>query len=197
MQKSHNFSLKGIQGTTIIMVRSALLAATALSIQSASAFVPAAPSLPPITALNLVPDQGRQLVAYSQDYLAKKARESASKASNLTPSRNRISADGTGPRSRGISAAARSFVSHILGYEEAKFRDSTSTSLSASSIAEDMNPFDDDVCFYPIVGFNLVDGHAVPTPDQQAACNLLPEGQDEEAFGYWSSSQGGGDSLWL
>ena len=176
------------------MARSALLAATALSIQSASAFVPAAPS-PPITALNLVPDQGRQLVAYSQDYLAKKARESASKASNLTPSRNRISADG-GPRSRGISAAARSFVSHILGYEEAKFGD-TSTSLSASSIAEDMNPFDDDVCFYPIVGFNLVDGHAVPTPDQQAACNLLPEGQDEEAFGYWSSSQGGGDSLWL
>jgi hypothetical protein len=41
------------------------------------------------SALELVPEQGRQLVAYSQAALAKKAKESASKASNLTSDRRR------------------------------------------------------------------------------------------------------------
>lgn len=41
------------------------------------------------SALKLVPEQGRQLVAYSQSVLAKKAKDSASKASNLTSDRRR------------------------------------------------------------------------------------------------------------
>jgi hypothetical protein len=42
---------------------------------------------PSTIAINLVPDQGWQLVAFSQDYFAKKAKESASKASHLSSSR--------------------------------------------------------------------------------------------------------------
>jgi hypothetical protein len=41
------------------------------------------------SVLHLVPEQGRQLVAYSQAALVKKAKESASKASNLTSDRRR------------------------------------------------------------------------------------------------------------
>ena len=61
-----------------------------ISVQSASAFVPAAATAaraPSTTAFNLVPEEGRQLVAFSQDYFAKKAKESASKASHLSSSR--------------------------------------------------------------------------------------------------------------
>jgi hypothetical protein len=41
------------------------------------------------TAVQLVPEQGRQLVAFSQDYLSKRAKESAHRASNLTNPRRR------------------------------------------------------------------------------------------------------------
>lgn len=41
------------------------------------------------SALQLVPEQGRHLVTYSQAALAQKAKESASKASNLTSDRRR------------------------------------------------------------------------------------------------------------
>mmetsp|Transcript_25907 Transcript_25907/g.49337 ORF Transcript_25907/g.49337 Transcript_25907/m.49337 type:complete len:122 (-) Transcript_25907:360-725(-) len=69
----------------------------ALFIELASAFAPAAVPFTPqyatttastttttTTAIHLVPEQGRQLVAFSQEYHSKKAKESASKASNLT-----------------------------------------------------------------------------------------------------------------
>ncbi len=41
------------------------------------------------TAVQLVPEQGRQLVAFSQYYLSKRAKESAHRASNLTNPRRR------------------------------------------------------------------------------------------------------------
>ena len=62
-------------------------------LQSIAAFSPV-PATPVIickssSAIKLVPEQGRQLVAYSQAALAKKAKESASKASNLASDRRR------------------------------------------------------------------------------------------------------------
>ena len=60
------------------------------------------------SALQLVPEQGRQLVAYSQAALAKKAKESASKASNLTSDRRR------GESSEGGLAKARNAMTRLL-----------------------------------------------------------------------------------
>lgn len=179
------------------MARFTLLT-VALSIQSASAFAPAASSNHQVTALNLVPEQSRQLVAFSQDYLSKKAKESASRASTLTSSRRRL-ASNDGKNSRGVVGAARGLVTRLLGEEKSARRD---TSLSATVDEEMMSPThqrSEDEILYPIVGFNLVDGHAMPTPGQQAACNLnLPnQGKQEEAVGYWSTSSHGGDSLWM
>jgi len=67
-----------------------VIAAAALAVEVASAFAPigTTPSHA-ATPIYLVPEQGRQLVAFSQDYLTKKAKESASKASNLTSPRRR------------------------------------------------------------------------------------------------------------
>ncbi|KAL7545133.1 hypothetical protein ACHAWF_008487 [Thalassiosira exigua] len=163
------------------MVRSSLIA-VALAVESAAAFAPAVAPNDHLTALNLVPEQGRQLVAFSQDYLAKKARESASKASNLTSPRRRYK----NPE-RGMAAAARSLVTRLLGDEDRTLR-----------INDEMHPpnhYADDEVLYPIVGFTLVDGRAMPTPGQKAACDLYLQ-KEEEAFGYWSSAQGA-DSLWM
>ena len=60
------------------------------------------------SARHLVPEQGRQLVAYSQAALAKKAKESASKASNLTSDRRR------GESSEGGLAKARNAMTRLL-----------------------------------------------------------------------------------
>jgi hypothetical protein len=60
------------------------------------------------SALTLVPEQGRQLVAYSQSVLAKKAKESASKASNLTSDRRRDST------SEGGLFKARNLMTRLL-----------------------------------------------------------------------------------
>ena len=161
------------------MTRFFNLLAIALFIEAASAFAPTAATSQHSTAVHLVPEDGRQLVAFSQDYLSKKAKESASKASTLTSSRRRqISADG--PRSKGMAASARNLMTRLLGVEE-KARTDTESNL--------LHHHSDDEVMYPIVGFNLVDGHAVFTSGQQAACDLhLPnEGKEEEAFGFWTS----------
>lgn len=60
-----------------------------LSIDYATAFAPSTSSSRIPSSLNLVQGQGRQLVAYSQAYHANKAKESASKASNLASNRRR------------------------------------------------------------------------------------------------------------
>jgi hypothetical protein len=178
-----------------------------LAIESASAFAPVVPATTANhattgTAINLVPEQGRQLVAFSQDYLSKKAKESASKASNLTNPRGRHTSNKSTTdrsRSKGITAAARSFFfTRLLRDEEHGRKD---TSLSASLVEDmELSPVHDhaeDEVLYPIVGFTLVDGHAVPTPEQQAACNLhLRRRGHEEEFGSWSSPQGG-CGLWM
>ena len=81
-----------------------------LSIQDAIAFVPAASIRTQASStsnINLVPEQGRQLVAFSQDYFAKKAKESASKASHLSSSRHK----------NGFTTAARNLVTRLVGKE--------------------------------------------------------------------------------
>lgn len=158
------------------MTRFALLSA-ALALQSAAAFAPAAPSKRG-TALSLVPEQGRQLEAFSQQYLANKAKESASKASNLT----------SGRRPKGVAGAARSLVTRLLGDDGKERRHAEG----------EKNPLlrQDDEVLYPIVGFSLVDGHALPIPGQQATCDLhLHEKGEEDAYGYWARPRQGGDSL--
>jgi len=161
----------------------------AVGMQSASAFAPSA--LPRHqTALNLVPEQGRQLVAFSQDYLAKKAKESASKSSHLTRSPT---------PSRGIAGAARSLVTRLVGHGENKssVRGDTALELAASGYEQEVSTVhqhSEDEVLYPIVGFHLVEGHALGTPGQVAACNL--HSFSEEFVGSWSSPQDD-ESLWM
>ena len=74
--------------------RFALAVIAVVSFEYTTAFspVPATPIItckPSSATMQLVPEQGRQLVAYSQAALAKKAKESASKASNLVSDRRR------------------------------------------------------------------------------------------------------------
>jgi hypothetical protein len=68
------------------------LAIAIVALESASAFITPTSSshaTSTTTVINLVPEQGRQLVAFSQDYLSKRAKESAHRASNLTNPRRR------------------------------------------------------------------------------------------------------------
>ncbi len=74
--------------------------------------------------LHLVPEQGRQLVAFSQDYLSKRADESAHRASNLTTSPRRRHSDATSSHQKsnspGFASAAKSLVTRLLGQGEVK-----------------------------------------------------------------------------
>lgn len=53
----------------------------------------------------------------------------------------------------------------------------------------------DDEVSYPIVGHTLVEGRALPSAGQEAACKLHLMDKEEEPFGFWTSAQGG-DALW-
>jgi hypothetical protein len=160
------------------------LAAAIISIQSAAAFVPATTTTTalrtPASAvnLNLVPEQSRQLVAYSQDYFAKKAKESASKASHLSSPRRTSSSSSSSSR-QGVFTA---LVSRLVGKE------SRGNDIHSSHHA-------DDEVSYPIVGHTLVEGRALPSAGQEAACKLHLMDKEEEPFGFWTSAQGG-DALW-
>merc|ERR1719416_81646 len=128
----------------------AVAAAAAATLDAAAAFAPAA-------------DPGRQLVAFSQEYLTRKAQESATRKAHLTASKHR----GTGPGT--LVSAARDLASRLLGDARAE---------------------DEDEVVYPIVGFELVDGRAVPKPGQWAACSLPPPGPGaEETYGKWTSAR--------
>ncbi len=164
----------------LIMTRCTTLSLAAfLSIQTASAFVPAATTRAPATAVNLVPEQSRQLVAFSQDYFAKKAKESASKASQLSSPR----------RSRsGFTAVATNLVTRLVG-KGSRSNDDMTPGHSHTHHAE-------DEVIYPIVGSCLVEGRALPSADQVRACNLPLMDKEEEVFGFWTSEQGG-DALWM
>mmetsp|Transcript_20044 Transcript_20044/g.29991 ORF Transcript_20044/g.29991 Transcript_20044/m.29991 type:complete len:169 (+) Transcript_20044:272-778(+) len=156
-----------------------------LSIQSVGAFAPAATTNAAArasltTAVNLVPEQSRQLVAFSQDYFAKKAKESASKASQLSSSRRSSSS---------FTAVATNLVTRLVG-KESRSNDEISPTLTHAHHAE-------GEVVYPIVGSCLVEGRALPSADQVTACNLpLVAPEEEEVFGFWTSAQGG-DSLWM
>lgn len=54
----------------------------------------------------------------------------------------------------------------------------------------------DDEVVYPIVGHVLVEGRALPSAGQEAACKLHLMDKEEEAFGFWTTTQGG-DALWM
>jgi len=180
-----------------MMTRFTVLAA-ALSIQSVSAFAPGASCNKHATALNLVPEESQRLVAFSQDYLSKKSKESASKASNLTSSPRRRSGSKDGSSPRGVASVARSLVTRLVGIEEKSARKDTSLKATVDEELNLAHKHSEDEVMYPIVGFNLVDGHAVPTPGQEAACklHLNKKEQHEEVLGYWSGPQEG-DSLWM
>lgn len=149
----------------------------AVAVQSVSAFAPAAmcPQHKHISALYLVPEQGRQLVAFSQEYLSKKAGESASRASNLHTSARRRRENVHNSRG-GLPGLAKNLVSRLLFDAEKPHID-----------------VEEDVVKFPIVGFTLVDGHALPSPDQKTACSIKM-GDDEEVVGYWNPT--GGDAYW-
>lgn len=169
------FSISKVHYSHSAMTRfTALAVALVLATDPTSAFTPPAapsrPSLnPSITAAHLVPEEGRQLVAFSQVYLAKQAKASAGKASNLTSTRR-----------PGVAAAARGLMARLLNHDE--------TEIEAMA-----HQHHEAEVMYPLVGFDLVDGHAVPTPGQRAACRLhLSEaGRREEPYGCWSGEGGG------
>jgi len=119
-------------------------------------------------------------VAFSQDYFAKKAKESASKASQLSSSRRSSSS---------FTAVATNLVTRLVG-KESRSNDEISRTLTHAHHAE-------GEVVYPIVGSCLVEGRALPSADQVTACNLpLVAPEEEEVFGFWTSAQGG-DSLWM
>lgn len=156
--------------------------AVALSIQSVGAFSPSvAARASPSTALNLVPEDSRKLVAFSQQYFANKAKESASKASQLSsPRRNRNS----------FVATATNLVTRLVGKESRSSNDEvTSSTLTHAHHA-------DGEVVYPIVGSCLVEGRALPSADQVTACNLPLMDKEEEVYGFWTTTQGG-DALWM
>ncbi len=159
-----------------------------VSIQSAAAFAPAAsPNTAArgasATAANLVPEQSRQLVAFSQDYFAKKAKESASKASQLSSSRS------SAQRKRNsFTAVATNLVTRLVGKESRSNDETSPTSLNAHHGEGEV--------VYPIVGSCLVEGRALPSADQVTACNLPLVDKEEEVYGFWISTQGG-DALWM
>jgi hypothetical protein len=90
------------------------------------------------TTTYLVPEQGRQLVAFSQDYLAKKAKESASRASILRGSDPRSpSTNNTPNQGQGIGVAfgtaSKNLVNRLLGHHEDHHQVVTDTSTTTKT----------------------------------------------------------------
>ena len=146
------------------MTRTAQLAmAFAFVLGSTSAFVPIVvdtsasnrAAAATTTATFLVPDEGRQLVAFSQDYLSKMAKESAWKASNLASSRTLSSSQQQQQQGLGVASAAKGLVTRLLGH------DMGGTTRSGRSLEEElMNAYpkedfsisdEDDILFHQIV----------------------------------------------
>jgi len=156
------------------------------------------------TELDLTTSESHKLVAFSQHYLSNKVKGGKGSSSNLTSSRRRTRSSNdanTHSLRGGVVTAARNVISRLVGHEDKQMSRNKDTSLqsaSSTSIEEVVNNFlhEDEGVVYPITGFTLVDGHAVPTPEQQAACNLYNDLPTEEVFGTWTSPQGG-DALWL
>lgn len=147
-----------------------VLALFLLCTEAVSAFAPATATrtvTSSTTSLKLVPEQGRQLVAFSQAALAQKAKESASKASHL---------------SSNSEGRLRKIVTRLLGVGG-----ETRPLFIQDDLLDHMHHEDDEV-MYPIVGFNLVDGHALPMVHQNAACQLHLQntGIDENVVGFYS-----------
>ena len=144
-----------------------------------------AASSPSPSAICLTPDDqgGRTLVAHSQRYLEQLAKEkSAVKGRMLSSTSRRASAPSRRHKGRtGILAAAKRFLTH---------QDESSSDASGSL---------DDEVLYPIVGFNLVDGSAVPMEGQHAVCSIQSTQRqsdgEEESFGYWAPPSKGG--MWM
>jgi hypothetical protein len=128
------------------MVRSAALALLIMFVVvgSSSAFTASsimnqcASSATTTTTTYLVPEQGRQLVAFSQDYLAKKAKESASRASILRGSDPRSpSTNNTPNQGQGIGVAfgtaSKNLVNRLLGHHEDHHQVVTDTSTTTKT----------------------------------------------------------------
>ena len=142
------------------MTRTALLLAISFVVLgSTSAFAPVAAVVgtasndrASTTTAFLVPEQGRQLVAFSQDYLSKKARESAGKASNLSsPRRRGAPFDDQG--GLGVASAAKSLVTRLLGHDDAGARriGSLEEELMNAYPKDTVCHTEDEVLFHQIV----------------------------------------------
>ena len=128
------------------------------------------------SAICLTPDDqgGRTLVAHSQRYLEQLAKQSAGKGEMLSSRRASVPSR-RGKGRTGIIAAAKKFLTPQDGSPHA-------------------NDSPDDEVLYPIVGFNLVDGSAVPMEGQHAVCSR-ESGGEEECYGYWAPPSKGG--MWI
>lgn len=103
------------------------------------AFAPVTPSgykVSSSSALHLVPEQGRQLVAYSQAALAKKAKESASKASNLKSDRRRTQASLDGGLTK-----ARNMMTRLLHLSPSNSGDQESWEEREKFLQEQLTSF--------------------------------------------------------
>jgi hypothetical protein len=142
-----------------------LAMAFAFVLGSTSAFAPivfdtstsnrAASTTTTSTSTFLVPEQGRQLVAFSQDYLSKMAKESAGKASNLASSRTLSSSQQQQQQGLGVASAAKGLVTRLLGHDmggPARNGRSLEEELMNAYPKDDSSHFDeDDVLFHQIV----------------------------------------------
>jgi hypothetical protein len=161
------------------MVRSAAIALLVMVVivGSSSAFtVPSiinrgASSATTTTTTYLVPEQGRQLVAFSQDYLSKKAKESASRASILRGSdpRSPIPNQGQGI-GVAFGTASKNLVNRLLGHHEdhqvvmdtsTTMKTTTTTTMNHANYLvwelmhaytrQETEHYEDDVLFHQIV----------------------------------------------
>ena len=83
------------------------------------------------------------------------------------------------------------------GENKSSARGDTALELAANCYEQEVSnvhQHSEDEVLYPIVGFQLVEGHALGTPGQQAACNL--HSSQEDVVGFWSSPEND-ESLWM
>jgi len=120
--------------------------------------------------LNLKPEQGCQLAAAFEATLLSSAVPTVSNP-NPNPSTK---------EHKEHLKAARAFVSRVF---------SLPASLRHPHPSEILNNpnKEDDVVFFPIVGFQFVNGQPLPTK-ARACCSIHPTSHDEEVYGWFTPS---------
>mmetsp|Transcript_27223 Transcript_27223/g.59964 ORF Transcript_27223/g.59964 Transcript_27223/m.59964 type:complete len:199 (+) Transcript_27223:109-705(+) len=131
------------------------------------------------TSLNLLPDQGNQLVA-AYNALS----ETQRKESKAAKSKTAAAAASIGIVKVNWKASTIAVSKNILS------RISVQRGSNGNNISDDNENPNADVCYYPMVGFQYIAGvdTALPTKST-AACAMPTKSQrEEEVFGWFSSS---------